>query len=80
MELKKKHIIRVRVELAFNGNCTEAIALYEKAFEIKAEGTLRYKEAMPEDGFQYPEGTEDFIMHTRLILDDDAISIIGMAR
>jgi len=36
--LDKRFNMKVRVELAYNGNCREAIALYEKAFGAKAEG------------------------------------------
>lgn len=76
--LSKRHNAKVRVELAFNGDCAEAIALYERAFGVKTEGILRYKEAPPEDGSQHPEGTEDYVMHTWFKLGDDAIGDIGM--
>ena len=76
--LDKRHNVKVRIELAFNGNCTEAIDMYEKAFGVKAEGILRYKDAPPEDGSLHPEGTENFVMHTWLKIGDDAIGEIGM--
>ena len=76
--LNKRHSTKVRVELAFNGNCTEAVALYEKAFGVKVEGILRYKDAPPEDGSQHPKWTEDFVMHTWLKIGNDAIGEIGM--
>ena len=69
---------KVRVELAFNGNCAEAIALYEKAFGVKVDGILRYKDVPSEDGSEYPEGTENFVMHTWLKIGNDAIGEIGM--
>jgi len=77
-KMNKLNNVKVRVELAFNGNCSEAIVLYEKAFGIKAEYILRYKDAPPEDGSQHLEGTEDFVMHTWLKLGDDTIGEIGM--
>ena len=76
--LEKRHNVKVRVELAFNGNCSEAIAMYEKAFGVKAEYILRYKDAPPEDGSLHPEGTENFVMHTWLKIGNDAIGEIGM--
>jgi len=76
--LNKLHNVKVRVELAFNGNCEEAIALYEKAFGVKTQGILRYKDAPLEDGSLYPEGTENFVMHTWLKIGNDAIGEIGM--
>ena len=53
----------VRIELSFNGDCAQAIALYERAFGIRAKYILRYKDAPPEDGSQHPAGTEDHVMH-----------------
>lgn len=76
--LNKKHNVKVRVELAFNGNCAEAIALYEKAFGIKTENISKYKDAPSEDVFSHPEGTDDFVLHTWLKLGDDEIGEIGM--
>jgi len=67
--LDERHSAKLRVELAFNGNCAEAIALYEKAFGIKAEGIARYD--------HYAE-TENLIMHTWLKIGNDAIGEIGM--
>ncbi|MCL1786375.1 MAG: hypothetical protein FWG38_00195, partial [Defluviitaleaceae bacterium] len=52
--------------------------LYERAFGIKAEFILRYKDAQPEDGSRHPEGTEDFVMHTWLKIGNDAVGEIGM--
>ena len=77
-EILSKHDVKVRVELAFNGNCAEAIALYEKAFNIKAEGIMRWKDAPREDDSPLPAGTEDYIMHTWLKLGNDSIGNIGM--
>jgi len=39
-------MMKVSPYISFNGNCTEAVALYEKAFNVKANVTL-YKDAMP---------------------------------
>jgi len=76
--LDKHRNVKVRVELAYNGNCAEAIILYEKAFGIKADGVLMYKDAPPEEGTQYPKGTENFVMHTWLKIGNDAFGEIGM--
>jgi PhnB protein len=54
--------------LAFNGNCAEALALYEKAFGIKAGDVVKYSDAPPAEGYQPPAGTENFVMHTELKL------------
>lgn len=51
--------------LQFNGNCEEALKLYEKAFNTKAE-SCRYKDTPPSENYQPPAGTENFIMHADL--------------
>ena len=76
--LSKTHNVKVRVYLFFNGNCAQAIALYEKAFGINAEFILRYKDVPPEDGSKHPDGTEDFVMNAWLKLGNDEIGTIGM--
>ena len=76
-EVLNRHT-KIRVELAFNGNCSEAIEVYERAFGIKADGILRYRDAQPEDGSLHPEETDDYVMHTWLKLGDDAVGEIGM--
>ena len=58
--------------LTFNGNCAEAIALYEKAFEVKAE-SAQYKEAPSSEGYNPPAGTEDFIMHAEFDIGGSTI-------
>jgi len=63
--------MKLAIELAFNGNCGEALALYEKAFGVRAEHVLKYKDAPT----QNPAGTEDFIMHANLKLGNDAIGM-----
>ena len=58
--------------LVFNGNCNEAIALYEKAFSAKAS-YCRYKDAPPSEHYPVQAGTEDFIMHAALHMGKEAI-------
>ena len=64
--------MKVSPYLQFNGNCSEAIALYEKAFGTQAH-VLRYKDAPPSEGYQPPAGTEDFVMHAHMPIGSDAI-------
>jgi len=64
--LEKMRNVKVRVYLAFNGNCAEAIALYEEAFGVK-----------PEDRYQHPEGREG-VVHAWLKIGNDPIGEIGM--
>ena len=60
--LDKLRNIRIRVELAFNGNCGEAIALYEKAFGVKCEGY----------------GGEEYVEHVFFKVGSDPLGEIGM--
>jgi len=73
--MKGMNQMKVAIELAFNGNCAEALALYEKTFGVKAESRLLYKDTSSAGGPQSPEGTEDFIMHARFMLGNDAIGL-----
>jgi len=77
--LDKRHDMKVRVYLYYNGNCAEAIALYEKAFGIKAEFIMRYKDVPPEDRPHHSKETDDFVLHTWLKLGNDPIGTVGMS-
>ena len=46
----------------FNGNCVEAINLYEKAFNTKAS-YCQYKDTPPNEHYPVHPGTEEFVMH-----------------
>ena len=51
--------------MAFNGNCAEAVAHYENAFNVKAM-VMRYKDAPSESGYKTTEETENLVMHAQL--------------
>ncbi|MDR2204063.1 MAG: VOC family protein [Nitrososphaerota archaeon] len=51
--------------LVFNGNCIEAIKLYEKAFNTKAT-YCQYKDTPTNTNYPIQPGTEEFIMHAIL--------------
>ncbi|MCL2864179.1 MAG: VOC family protein [Lachnospiraceae bacterium] len=55
--------------LSFNGNCAEAVALYEKAFKTKAK-VIRYKDAPAEVSDLAPA---DFVYHAQIRVFDDTI-------
>jgi len=48
--------------LIFNGNCKEAIKLYEKAFKTKANFCL-YKDTPPTEGIEIPAELGEYVMH-----------------
>ncbi|GHV34998.1 VOC family protein [Spirochaetia bacterium] len=62
--------MKITPYLNFNGNCTEAVEFYEKAFGVKAK-VMRYSDAPPSEGYKPPPGTENFIMHACLTNRDD---------
>ena len=61
--------MKVSPYLSFNGNCAEAIALYEKAFNAKAHIEL-YKDAPP--GMD-SLGAADHIFDAQLKIGDDTL-------
>ena len=58
--------------LIFNGNCIEAIKLYEKAFNTKAN-YCQYKDTPPSKEYPIQPGTEEFIMHGILPIGSETI-------
>jgi len=64
--------MKITPYLTFNGNCAEAIALYEQAFGAQAD-IMRYSDAPPGEGYDPPPGTEEFIMHAQFSLGGDSV-------
>jgi len=60
--------------LIFNGNCADAMRFYESALGGKLELLTHRQAPNPE---QIPPGSEDLIMHGRLVLDDGSV-LMGM--
>ncbi|MDR0914940.1 MAG: VOC family protein [Oscillospiraceae bacterium] len=58
--------------LVFNGNCIEAIALYEKAFGTKAT-YCQYKDAPSSEHFPITPETAEFVMHGVLPIGKESI-------
>jgi len=56
--------MRICPYISFSGNCEEAVAFYEKAFNVKAE-IMRYKDVPPENDYETPAGAENLIMHAQ---------------
>jgi len=58
--------------LIFNGNCAEAIKLYEKAFGTKAT-SCQYKDSPPPEGFPLRPKTAELVMHGALPIGNETI-------
>ncbi len=54
--------------LKFCGNCAEAIALYERAFEVKDKHAEYYRDAPPDSGITVNDVTKDRIMHSGMVI------------
>ncbi len=55
--------------LLFNRTCEEAIRLYEKAFNIKAETIQKYKDMPPNPDFPIAEADMNLVLHSKLVID-----------
>jgi PhnB protein len=67
--------MKINPYLYFNGEATDAIALYERAFGVKAI-VAKFKEVGQYDpSFVIQKGTEDWVMHANLDLGDNAIMV-----
>jgi PhnB protein len=62
--------MKITPYLSFNGNCSEAIKLYEKAFGVKAQ-VMMYSDAPQSENYQPQAGTENFVMHACLTNRED---------
>ena len=63
--------MKITPYLNFNGNCAEAIGLYEKAFGVKAN-VMKYKDAPPTaEEYQLSADTENLVMHACLTNNKD---------
>jgi PhnB protein len=69
--------MRISPYISFNGNCSEVIAFYEKAFNVKAE-IVRYKDAPKDNGYEVQESTENLIMHAQFDLGSERIMLADM--
>ena len=69
--------MRICPYVSFNGNCAEAVAFYEKAFNVTAD-ISRYKDAPPEDGYKSSANTENLIMHAQFEVDGAMIMLCDL--
>ncbi|MCL2414081.1 MAG: VOC family protein [Bacteroidales bacterium] len=75
--------VKMTPALGFNGQCNEAIALYERAFGAKIREKVLYSQANPKD-FQYKPEEKDFVFYAemsignkRISLGDDSMNLLG---
>jgi len=66
--------MRICPYISFSGNCEDAVAFYEKAFNVKAE-IMRYKDAPPGNGYETSMGTENLIMHAQFEIGGEMIML-----
>ena len=70
--------MKLDIYLSYNGNCEEAIALYEKAFDVKANIIMRYKDAPPEEEYTSSAETGNLVMHSEIKIGNDTLMLADM--
>ncbi len=69
-------MIRITPNFNFNGNCEEAIRLYEQAFDAKVECLLRYSDANSEDyNKKLTQEQKNFIYHAEVYVGNQRIML-----
>ena len=62
--------------LHFNGNCEQAIVLYEQAFETQRTVFLRYKDANPLDGeHETNAASQEYVYHAEMLIGQRRIML-----
>ena len=69
--------MKISPYLSFNGNCADAVAFYEKVFDVKAE-IMRYKDAPKDNGYETQPSTENLVMHAQFELGGEIIMFADM--
>lgn len=54
--------------IQFNGDCADAIALYERAFDVADKHAEYYRDAPPDSGITVNEANKDHIMHSGMVI------------
>jgi PhnB protein len=67
--------MKIRPYLTFNGECSEAIALYERAFHAEVLKTLRFGELPQNPAFSVPEAFRDRVVQCTLNIGNDFIRL-----
>lgn len=69
--------MKISPYISFNGTCTEAVAFYEKAFNVQAI-IVRYSDAPPDAGYQTPEEAKNLVMHAQFELCGETVMLCDM--
>ncbi|MFI8481105.1 VOC family protein [Pseudomonas sp. NPDC078700] len=64
--------MKINSYLTFDGNCEEAFNFYAQCLGGKIEGLMRFADIPCEDA-QIPPGSEERIMHMRLLVGDQVL-------
>jgi len=71
--------MKVSPHLTFNGNCEEAIKVYEEAFNAKAT-YCQYKDTPSTEAYQPLPGTENLVMHGTINIGNGTIMLLIQPR
>lgn len=58
--------MEVRPYITFKGECSEAIKLYEKAFDSKVSEIMRFSDMPPENPMPIPEDKKSWVVMATL--------------
>lgn len=67
--------MKTRTYLNFNGNCAEAVKLYEEAFGATIDNIMHYHDIPDNPNFPIPDSMKDKILHCTIFIGDDFIRI-----
>lgn len=65
--------MKTRAYLNFNGNCAEAVRLYEEAFDATIDNIMHYGDLPANPDFPLTEEMADMILHCTIYIGDDFI-------
>jgi len=68
-------MIQVMPNLHFNGNCKQAIELYEKAYGAEVKALIRYADANPQDFIVNDENKGDWVYHSEIIIGNHRLML-----
>jgi PhnB protein len=65
---EKRIISMILPTIHFPGNCNEAIAFYEQAFDVTEKQVSFYRDAPPDSGITITEDMLDLVMHASITI------------
>lgn len=61
---------KVHAYLNFDGDCAQAFEFYQKAFNARSTGTMKFGDMPPDANFPLPDDAKEKVMHTAIMLNE----------